>query len=253
MATISENLTQLQNTKDALKTAISSYYDTIDENTPFSAYTGVVDSLGGNFVNAFNGTNSVVLPYGITTLRDYMFSGCSMTAITIPSGVTSIGNNCFVNSVINEAVLPSTLQSIGNSAFKNTSIQIINFPEGLVSIGLYAFMDCYSLSGTSGTTLVLPNSLQTIGSSAFTNDVYIKTVDIGTGCTSIGKDAFKAASSSSVRISTCYCRATTPPTLTGNIFDTTFTNTVYVPSASVNAYKAADYWKNYSIKAIPEE
>jgi hypothetical protein len=48
--------------------------------------------------------------------------------------------------------------------------------------------------------------------------------------------------------------ATTPPTLGGNAFYGTHSSLkIYVPSASVNAYKRATNWSSYSRKiyAIP--
>lgn len=40
-----------------------------------------------------------------------------------------------------------------------------------------------------------------------------------------------------------YCKATTPPTLGSNAFDYTI---IYVPQASVEAYKSADGWSEYA-------
>ena len=52
------------------------------------------------------------------------------------------------------------------------------------------------------------------------------------------------------RFSTCrslesvYCKATTPPTMGGGIF--TYAPSIYVPTASVNAYKSAYGWCDYT-------
>lgn len=48
-------------------------------------------------------------------------------------------------------------------------------------------------------------------------------------------------------------KATTPPTLDFYAFRGCPITTIYVPAASVDAYKSADGWKDYanSIQAIP--
>lgn len=70
---------------------------------------------------------------------------------------------------------------------------------------------------------------------------------IGSGVTNIGTSAF--ASNTALTSVTIY--ATTPPTLGFTVFHNS-TCPIYVPSASVNAYKAATNWSDYSsrIQAI---
>ena len=67
--------------------------------------------------------------------------------------------------------------------------------------------------------------------------------------TSIGAEAFSACSGLTSIIS----NATQPPTLGSGAFDRTNDSPIYVPSDSVNAYKAATNWKDYKsrIQAIP--
>ena len=50
------------------------------------------------------------------------------------------------------------------------------------------------------------------------------------------------------------CFAITPPGLGESVFLGDDNLTIYVPASSVDAYKAADGWKDYAdrIKAIPE-
>ena len=48
-----------------------------------------------------------------------------------------------------------------------------------------------------------------------------------------------------VKPSHVYCSALTPPTCDGNSFSD-YSGTLHVPASSLDAYKAADYWKNFS-------
>ena len=72
--------------------------------------------------------------------------------------------------------------------------------------------------------------------------------------TSIGNYAFNDCSA----LVTFICNATTPPTLASNVFNNTpiasKTGTIYVPDASVDAYKAATNWSQYAdiIKPLSE-
>lgn len=48
-----------------------------------------------------------------------------------------------------------------------------------------------------------------------------------------------------------YRKPTTPPTLGGRVFeDISSSVKIYVPTQSVDAYKAATNWKNYASKIV---
>ena len=73
----------------------------------------------------FNGefVTDVVIPDGITSIRNYAFSGCTgLTSITIPDGVTSIGNSAFSGcSSLTSITILGSVASIGGEAFYNCS------------------------------------------------------------------------------------------------------------------------------------
>ena len=88
-------------------------------------------------------------------------------------------------------------------------------------IGSYAFANCRSL-----TSLTIPSSVNSIAEGAFW------------GCTATSQ---------------VYIEATTPPTLASDAFKNCGSDLkIYVPSESLNAYKAAEYWKDLNISGMPE-
>ena len=96
--------------------------------------------------------------------------------------------------------------------------------------------------------VVIPNTFTAIGSNAFANCTSLSSVTIGSSVTSIGERAFSGCSS----LSSVTIEATTPPTLGGSLFNTSV-SIIYVPTESVEAYKTANIWINYSsmIRPIP--
>ena len=96
-------------------------------------------------------------------------------------------------------------------------------PEGVTMVREYTFRSMSSSSDAASTQLtkiILPSTLKTIKYSAFAACRLLKEV---------------------------YCKAITPPTLGSDVFDEiNEIPTIYVPTASVDAYKVADGWKDYA-------
>jgi hypothetical protein len=161
----------------------------------------------------------------VTSIGNSAFYNCySLSSIIIPSGVTSIGNSAFFNcSALSSISIPSGVKSIGNSAFSYCrSISSIVIPSGMTSIGDYAFYYCYSLS-----SIIIPSSVTSIGNYAFN------------GCTFMKEYHFQR---------------TTPPTLGGtSVFGSIPSDCIiYVPTASLNAYKNATNWSTHASKMVGE-
>ena len=115
----------------------------------------------------------------------------------------------------------------------------ITFDADLTMIGDEAFSLCTSL-----TSVTIPDSVTTIGNNAFYNCSSLTSVTIPDSVTTIGNGAFQNCDS----LTSVYCVATTPPSLGGDyVFDGNGSGRlIYVPAASVDAYKSAEYWSEYS-------
>ena len=176
-----------------------------------------INEIGNLCFHGFSGLTSVSLPNTVTKIDKMAFSHCiSLPSITLPSSLTEIGFDAFAyNYSLQSVVIPSGVTLLDYGSFKFcTSLTSITLSEGIQSIGNIAL--AYESSLTS---LTLPSTVSFIDEYAM---------------------AFNHA------LTTVTCLATTPPELGyQNIFlgDEKLT-AIYVPQASVDAYKAA--WSEYA-------
>ena len=183
----------------------------------------------------------------VTSIDNEAFRFCSgLTSCTIGSGITSIGTSAFDYCTrLTSIVIPDSVTTIGNWAFQNCySLTSCTIGSGATSIGDSAFQQCSGI-----TSIDIPNSVTSIGGAAFLNCFSLTSITIGNSVTSIGDAAFQSCYS----LTSITCLATTPPTSGFSLFYNTNNCPIYVPSGSVNAYKAASGWSNYAsrIQAIP--
>ena len=132
---------------------------------------------------------------------------------------------------------------IGNNAFKNNDLTdrmtSIILPESVQSIGEYAFYPCFSLRN-----IIIPDNVTSIGMSAFGSCQAATSVTIGADVTSIASSAFYNC----YEIKEVVCKSATPPTIADKyVFSGTEIAKLVVPAASLDAYKAAQYWSEFNI------
>lgn len=251
---ISDELTLLASTKASIKNSINAKGGNITDSTPFADYASVITNLpsGDNstLINLIErDITSINIPSGTTRIGNSVFSNCkSLTSVTIPNSVTEIDNFAFNNcNNLNNVTLPPTLTSINYSTFAYCqSFTSITIPNTVTSIGQSAFNGCNHLN-----VINIPDSVTTIGDSAFSYCSGALKLTIGSGVTSIGQQGFIGCNS----LQSIICKPTTPPTLGGTAnYNYPFNNTgygpIYVPSASVAAYKAASGWSTYASRIV---
>ena len=118
----------------------------------------------------------------------------------------------------------------------NKTLTEFDIPEGVTNIGFAAFAECKKL-----TQIKIPDSVTSIGLWAFYDCSSLNSITIPKSVTSFDEGAFEGCSG----LTTMTVEATTPPkygSLPGSV------QTIYVPASSVDAYKSADGWNNYSDK-----
>ena len=177
-----------------------------------------VTSIGQKAFYGCTGLKSIEIPNSVTSIGQEAFYGCTgLKSIEIPNSVTSIGDWAFEEcTALTSIEIPNSVTNIGSSAFRNcTALTSIEIPNSVTSIKDYAFWYCTAL-----TSIEIPNSVTSIGNYAFY------------GCTALTSIAIES---------------TTPPTIYEYTFPTTtYTKPLYVPAGAMTAYKAANYWKNFT-------
>ena len=192
-------------------------------------------SLGGSYVFDHNASSrTIYVPknsveaYKTTeywsNYADYIVGYNFETGEVVPETPVGPANNeiWYTNGSTTTATTPyktdfggATIQS--NTYNSNDECWVIKFDKDITAIGYEAFKFCSNLE-----SVYIPTSVELIDGDAFYNCSSLKEV---------------------------YCMPTTPPDCRYGAFP--FDSTIYVPSASVSAYKSApEYWTDYTDKIV---
>ena len=187
-----------------------------------------------------------VLVEGAQPSNVIYYTSCDGTAI-VPYDKSAFGATILSNNYAdNIGILrfDKEVTRVGSNAFLSRStLTSISLPETVKSIGGAAFKNCSSLSG-----ITLPNAVASIGKSAFESCSHLGVLTIPEGVTSIGETAFSNAGVTEFRF-----KPAVPPALGALALDQyAYDNPIIVPANSVDAYKAASTWKNYSKRVVAE-
>lgn len=166
----------------------------------------------------------------------------SLNRIILHDNIETIGNKCFYGcSSLKEIVFGSKVKSIDNNAFEHcSSLKEISLPDTIESIGAAAF------SRTSIVRLILPPLLTVVDVIGYCDTLTY--VEIGTAVTKIsGFDVCP-------NLSTFIIYAENPPETLSWLFQRSSIPYIYVPDASVDAYKTSNHWSKWAayIKPISE-
>ena len=227
---------------------IGAIYDTVDNKTYAKIRLTTISGLSPTlYVNKSDGS-TLTIDWGDGTQNDYTNTGNFNTGahnysvagdyvitmlISVGSGTYSFGNGSESTTFVGGST----------QAYRNTLLSLF-IGNAVTSIETYAFYYCYSLTSVS-----IPNSVTSIGNYAFLGCYSLTSMSIPNSVTSIGATAFFY----------CYSLleykiyATTPPTL-ANINAFVNINSIckiYVPDASVTAYKKETNWATYADYIYP--
>lgn len=165
---------------------------------------------------------------GVESIGSNAFEGTKIASLTFPSSLTGIKSSAFQDTKITSLTVPSTLTQISSYAFYNcTLLQNVEFSEGYQSFNIYnIFGNCTALE-----EVIFPSSLNFVYGFAFS------------GCNALTRIIIKT---------------TTPPSSRGDTLQFLYgadNAIIYVPSASVDAYKTDSLWSQYAdrIQAIPSK
>ena len=181
--------------------------------SPSGGYT-----ISGAATNSETGTG-----YRVTEIGEGAFKNCDkITSITIADNVLTIGKNAFAGcSGMTSVILPNTLNTIGS----------------------YSFGNCSSL-----TQVLIPNSVTYVAGLAFYGCSALTTVDLGANCrfnqVNWSLNIFMGCTS----LTDITCRSLEAWQFEEPMFEesTYATATLHVPSSSIAAYGATNYWNKFT-------
>ena len=217
---------------------------------------------------------SITIPDSVTSISNSAFYYCSsLTNVTIGNSVSSIGESAFSYcSKLTSITIPDNVTLISSYAFKGcNNITNVSVGRGVSSIGIQAFYGCKGcltinstimvgknypsadypmydgsngwLFGSEFTEINIGPSVTTIGNRAFKKIPSVIVVTMSSNVTKVGDYAFYDCNN----LISVYCKATTPPKGGLDMFiGNASGRKIYVPTNSLNDYKTAGYWKNYS-------
>jgi uncharacterized repeat protein (TIGR02543 family) len=216
---------------------------------------------------------NLVIGNGVTTIGDYAFRGVGTDdsieelQVTMGANVETIGAGIFQNcSKLKQVILPATLNDIPDYTFSGTGLTSVSIPAKTTSVGQRAFAECSNLTeiiiedGTNPLTFSVGYYGVFAYSNALNKKVYvgrnltytdneelisnIATLELGPQLTTIKENMFSGSTLTSVKASWIETLTSCPE----NAFnaDTYSGATLWVPGGTMDAYKAANYWKNFT-------
>ena len=220
--------------------------------------------------------NELVIPNGITELKDWTFNNCSsINSVLIPNTVrtltpTTFGDCGNITSVEWHAKAIDDYASVSTAPFYASRGKISSFVlgeevehvpaylcDGMSKIGSLALpsyiktIGDYAFKGLSKIRKInIPNEVTTIGAHAFDSCILVTSIYLGYQVEEIGDYAFKGC----IRVNDITSMNTTTPV----VYDNTLSSIsdyayLYIPAGSKRTYKLDPYWGRFDIQELASE
>ena len=203
--------------------------------------------------DCFNGTalTEIRIPQTVANIGNYVFSGCSSlanvyiedrkTELVLGSNSSNpMFSNCPLDSVyIGGNISYETSSNSGYSPFyRNTSLRAVKITDQETEISTNEFYGCSNLQRVE-----LGDGIESIGDYAFSGCSAIESFTFGNSLQTIGEEAFSDCTAMTRLIS----RTEVPPVCGTQALDdiNKWNCTLLVPDSSIDAYRAADQWKEF--------
>lgn len=260
-----KKLTQLRNldlsdaTFDALPQSFLSNNNTLNEITlpenikiiPSSAFNYCqnlrkVHATGLNRINesAFSECRKLtdIDISDVVVIEHDAFSYCEQFApAELPVNMTYLGPSAFYNTGVKEVVIPNNVLKIGNQAFAYCKkLRKVTMQDNVLGIGSEAFEYCPLLAEIN-----ISEAVTFIDDEAFLGCTSLTEITLPSNLESIGNNMFQNCNN----LTTIKCKAVVPPVASGNFTNGMDLNhcTLYVAPFTIDAYRAADNWKEFYI------
>lgn len=225
------------------------YYD-YGSNKPqvdFSSYKGEFQesSVGGNYFGYNAITKVHYIPSGVTDL-DYEFSKClGLQEVTceIPSGVTSMSQTFFCcQNLVKVPDIPSSVTNMYETfGICSSLVNFPTIPSGVTEMS-YTFYKCTSLVNAPEIPSGVTDMKYTFGGCTS----LVNAPSIPNSVTNLDRTFFNCS-----KLKEATFLHTTPPSYFDTLDSCPKLETIYVPDESVDAYKTATGWSQFSSKFKP--
>lgn len=196
-------------------------------------------AIPARMVSGCTSLAGMTIPATVTKIGEFAFSECAaLEDISLPSGVTEIGRFAFAYTPeLKLLPLPETVTSVGHGVFYQSGIEEASLPEAITVIPDGMYQCCASLR-----EFEISNTVTEIEQEAFYWCFALDKITFGENVATIGNKAFMGDKA----LTSVTSLNTEPPV--GAAFDSeVYENAIlYVPNAALEAYKAADDWKEFN-------
>ena len=229
-----------------------------------------IDVFDANIASNTYKNGMGILKFDNAVTQIYLYAFCdqatqagvaNLKTIIFPNSVTQIGEYAFCNCTsLAEVVMPRSLSLVKPYAFGGcsniTKVEISDlsawcvcqFNHSNTSNPLANGADLY-LNGTKITDLTIPSDISWIGFATFDGCSSLNSVVIPANINQVRALAFYNCTN----LKTVYCMPAVPPTISRSsvghwnaFYKNASGRMIYVPRASVEAYKTADGWCDYA-------
>lgn len=201
--------------------------------------------------NRCTALEEVVLEEGMTTMyKDMFYNLDTLQRVVLPSTITEIPNSCFGQCRnLTDLTVNGTITNVSAYAFSNSGISDLSvFKFKNATLGEDAFGSCQNI-----TEAIIPNGVVTIEGKCFSTCHSLVSVTIPASVTSMGLTVFR----DDEKLKEIHMKGDKPATLKEQVIGQTYDTfsildfaaqglTIYVPAASVDAYKQAPVWSKYA-------
>lgn len=206
----------------------------------YSLYSSSSSSRWGKlYIAGEAAPTDIVIPEGVTKMGRTFYGYKPLTSVKLPSTLTELGDQTFANCAnLTEVEVPAGVETIGSAFWSCSGLKTAKLNDGLKTLKGSTFYGCRALESVN-----LPEGLETIGAMTFSSCNALKTLTLPASLKTISRMGLYGASG----LTELKSLAAVPATAETMAFEDIDTSIpVYVPAASIDAYKAAEEWKNFT-------